>query len=292
MNFFSLFKKTFRVILSYAKHCFRREIIVNGYFKYDEKGCLKHNNFGDDINFPILEALTGGRINSLQKVGIHRIDHLLCIGSVLEYCNEHSIVWGSGAMWGNKQLGHHPKKVCAVRGPLTQQYLIKEGVDCPQIYGDPALLLPYIFRPLVEKRYRIGFIPHYVDYDLPHVKQFRENHPEILFIKFEGYASWQDVVIQINSCECIVSSSLHGLIVSDAYKIPNVRVIFSDKIKGGDFKYKDYMAGVGREYREPVNCRKEILLDEILEGLMSYDCINFNPQPLLDSFPYRKIPIE
>lgn len=133
----------------------------------------------------------------------------------------------------------------------------------------------------------MGFIPHYIDYNLPHVIRFREEHPEILFIKFEGYTSWQDVIEQINSCQSIVSSSLHGLIVSDAYRIPNVRIVLSDNIVGGDFKYKDYMAGVGREYNNPIDGRNNISLDVVNSELSFYKCINFNPQKLLNAFPYK-----
>ena len=55
-----------------------------------------------------------------------------------------------------------------------------------------------------------------------------------------------DVVRDISTCEAIVSSSLHGLIVADALEIPNVRVSFHGRLKGGDFKFEDYASGVGR----------------------------------------------
>lgn len=189
-------------------------------------------------------------------------------------------------MYGDRPLKSKPARVYAVRGPKTRDYLLNQGIDCPAVYGDPALLLPLIYTPKAVKKFRIGVIPHFVDYDLPHVVKFREKHPEVMFIRFQGYTSWQDVIEQINSCEAIVSSSLHGLIVADAYGIPNVRVKFSDSILGGDFKYEDYYGGVGREYVPALDCRESIDIEKALEKLKDFKPISFDAGNLLRAFPY------
>lgn len=264
--------------------------MLDGLIKFKD-GQIIHNNFGDDINIPLLTALTGKKVIHISQSKLLRITRFLCIGSIIEnFSNERSIIWGSGCIYGNKKIKTVPKKVYAVRGKLSRQVLLKQGVSCPEIYGDPALLLPYIYTPNAEKRYKYGFIPHVVDYDLPHVNEFREKHPEILFIRFRNYKSWQDVIEQINSCEFVISSSLHGLIISDAYGIPNARVVLSDQIIGGDFKFKDYCTGVCKGYLEPIDCRKEICLDRIINSLKTYQPIRFNPQSLLKAFPYKLLP--
>ena len=93
------------------------------------------------------------------------------IGSIIEsLANKESIIWGSGAMYGGeKVLYEKPKKVLAVRGPLTRKYLLSQGVDCPEVYGDPALLLPKIYNPLIEKKYKLGVIPHNIDFENEHL---------------------------------------------------------------------------------------------------------------------------
>lgn len=278
----SFIKKALYTIVCY----FRGDIILNSWTYY---GVLykANNNFGDDINVPIIKALTGKNVSVYNSVWTKK-QNLLCIGSVVEkYCNKNSIIWGSGAMHGDRKLKEKPLKVFAVRGPLTKKYLKEQGVDCPSIYGDPALLLPCIYRPEIVKKHKIGIIPHYLDYDLPHVESYRESHPDVLFIKLKDYSSWTDVIDQIVSCEYIISSSLHGLIVSDAYGVPNVRVKFSNLIDGGDFKYKDYMGGVNREYREPVDCQSDIDLKAILEEFTYYKPIDFNVDKLISAFPYK-----
>ena len=281
----------FEQLFGYIKYFFHPWIMLDGYIKFKD-GQIINNNLGDDINFPLLKALTGREVVYHSQSTLWRIPRLLCIGSIIEnFSSENTIIWGSGCIYGNKTIKEKPKKVHAVRGKLTRQVLLEQGIPCPEVYGDPALLLPYIYTPLSEKKYKYGFIPHYVDYNLPHVKDFREKHPEVLYIKFYDYKSWQDVIEQINSCEFIISSSLHGLIISDAYKIPNVHVSFSDLIVGGDFKYKDYFSGVGREYTTPLDCRNEISLNIIAKTLETYKFINYDPQTLLKAFPYKLLPI-
>lgn len=267
---------------------FSRNIAVNGFFAYDGSQ-LKNNNFGDDINIPILSRLTGKGVKTLKQLDRINVKHLLCIGSVIEICNSKSIIWGTGALYGDTSHPIHekPLRVCAVRGPLTRDYLLSQGVTCPQIYGDPALLLPLFYSPNVAKKYDIGIIPHYIDFSLPHVKKFREENDNIKFINLQNYNCWEDVIDQICSCKCILSSSLHGMIVSDAYKIPNVRVQFSDLITGGDFKFNDYCQGVGRTIYPAIDYRQEIDLD-IAKAIMSeYTPICFDPKELLRSFPYK-----
>lgn len=246
-------------------------------------------NFGDDLNVPLLEHLSGKKIRLYNTLFYRkRKENLLAIGSIVEnFCNKDSVIWGSGAMYGNRPLNHKPKKVLAVRGPLTKAYLEFQGIECPNVFGDPALLFPQIYTPHGKKKYKLGMIPHYRDFNLSHIRKFREDHPEVLFIQLQGYASWQDIIEQINSCEQIVSSSLHGMILSDAYGIPNVRMVCSDAIEGGDFKYKDYMGGVGREYRQPIDCRTSIDMDIITDELAQYKPVNYNPKKLLDTFPYK-----
>lgn len=278
----SFIKKVLYSIVCYV----RGDIVLNSWTYY---GVLykANNNFGDDINVPIIKALTGKNVSIYNSIWTNK-QNLLCIGSVVEkYCNKNSVIWGSGAMHGNRKLKGKPLKVFAVRGPLTEKYLKGQGVDCPPVYGDPALLLPCIYSPNMVKKYKIGIIPHYLDYDLPHVASFRENHSDILFIKLKDYSSWTDVIDQIVSCEYIISSSLHGLIVSDAFNVPNVRVKFSNRIDGGDFKYKDYMGGVNRKYREPIDCLSDINLDVVLKEFAYYKPIKFDVEHLITAFPYK-----
>jgi hypothetical protein len=73
------------------------------------------------------------------------------------------IVWGAGCI-SPGAIGEDPLKVYAVRGPLTRKELNDRGVECPKVYGDPALLFPKIYNPPRNIKYKYGLIPHYIDY--------------------------------------------------------------------------------------------------------------------------------
>ena len=70
---------------------------------------------------------------------------------------------------------------------------------------------------------------------------------------------WEKVVDYIYSCDIILSSSLHGIIIADAYNIPN---IWLDEfpLNEGHFKFKDYFLSQNRkyEYIKNINDYKDI----------------------------------
>ena len=60
--------------------------------------------------------------------------------------------------------------VVAVRGPLTRQRMLSLSIDCPPVYGDPALLVPLVHpRRSETTRRKLGIVPHYKDASLPAV---------------------------------------------------------------------------------------------------------------------------
>lgn len=63
------------------------------------------------------------------------------------------------------------------------------------------------------------------------------------------------IIESLLSCRRIASSSLHGLILADAYGIPSAWLMAEadkggSRPKGGEFKYYDYFASI-RKFREP-----------------------------------------
>ena len=124
-----------------------------------------------------------------------------------------------------------------MRGPLTRQNLLSQGHDVPKIYGDPALLLSRYYNPIVDKKYSYGIVSHYVDYD--NVCKLFSGIDDILIIDLMT-TNIEKTTRLFLKCDRILSSSLHGIIVSHAYQIPAVWIEFSDKLFGDGIKFQDY----------------------------------------------------
>ena len=272
---------------------FRKNILINGYFDW-HCGKLAPYNWGDDLNFFLFREICRKDIvcyNKLlfNKLGIYK-SNVLVIGSIIEaLSNRKSIIWGSGAISGKLSLSNkcRPQKVLAVRGPLTRKYLLDQGISCPEIYGDPALLVKYVYSPHVQKKYKVGIIPHYVDLSNQYINDFINKNPEdAKLINIQKYIHWHDFIDEINECECILSSSLHGIIISDTYNIPNVWVEFSKSVVGDGFKFRDYYASVGKSVSSPVQVVNKIKLDTFRPYLNQWEPIRIDLKNLIDCCPF------
>lgn len=257
---------------------------------------IRHFNLGDDLNYYLLKELSGNRIFAYNEFYHFRktVDNVMAIGSVIDWLgNDQSIVWGSGILIPpsvRTQIAHHYtiKEVVAVRGVKTREVLIQSGVSCPAVYGDPALLLPLIYKPEVKKvKGRIGFIPHYKDINNDNINRLvQEYNGNAILIKVQKYNTWQEVINQMLSCEFILSSSLHGLILADAYGVPNQWITFEEGLPGGTFKFEDYYSAVGKKaYSFMVNGATSIV--ELLKMKQMYQTIEFDPIPLLKACPFQ-----
>jgi pyruvyltransferase len=127
-------------------------------------------------------------------------------------------------------------------------------------------------------------IPHYVDKENTHLKKFK-NFPDIKVIDIE--APINTVVDQICSCTSVASSSLHGIIIADAYGVPSVYLKISDRVLGNGFKFRDYFASVGRSETEPLNVSEHTTIYDILDRV-SRNRIEIDLNALLDACPFYK----
>lgn len=161
----------------------------------------------------------------------------ICVGSIANKAKKDSLVLGSGIAWENINLNQYADWRL-VRGPYTRSAILKSGGKCDEIYGDPALLLP-LFCDESKKKYDVGIIPHYKEYNL-----IKQKYPNYKIINLNN-TDPLEVAKQISECRSTISSSLHGIIGSHAYNIPCAWVKFSDKIIGDDTKFKDYYMSIG-----------------------------------------------
>jgi pyruvyltransferase len=246
----------------------------------------KHRNNLGDILSPIIARHLGSKeVRRISKRNCRKFEHYFMIGSILQRCTSQTIIWGSGLISENARCSEIPKKVLAVRGPLTRKKLIEQGIECPEVYGDPALLLPEIYPdPNKVKKYKLGIIPHFKDKKDPWLKEQFSADAAIRIIDIQNKNPFK-VVDEMLSCEKIVSSSLHGLIIADAYRIPSVWVEFEHPFEDGHFKFQDYFMSVGRSVRGPVKFKEFNRLADILEVFETYE-IKIDVELLKKSFPF------
>ena len=243
------------------------ELKIVSWVDIKKNGLPSDRNWGDDINFLFLKHLFNKDIVHCKKCNE---TNYAMIGSILtpQFINNETIVWGSGMPRPQNILTKKPKKVCAVRGPLTRNFLLKAGVDCPEVYGDPSLLIPYYYYPVLEKKYEIGFIPHHSSLNSPVVKEFCKN-PGVHLIKTKGYKNWKTFIDEILSCKYIVSESLHGIIMAEAYGVPNLWVDVTLN-HCYDLKFHDFFLSLGCDRPASVKLTTKYTIEDALNDLSNY----------------------
>ena len=250
----------------------------------------RSNNFGDALNPWLIEKITGIYPQNIQYSKARKmlnwfagIEDYIVVGSILEYARKDSIVWGAGLMYRDSVLRFKPKRIMAVRGPLTQERLSEIGISCPKIYGDPALLLSRYYNPDISKTHQLGIIPHYVDKNHAFLTGLGKQ-PGIKIIDIEKPT--EQVIRDIMCCERIASSALHGIICADSYGIPSVWIKLSDKVAGEGFKFEDYFLSVGRKETLPLIIAKGITLEDVNNHFSDYS-VKIDLDELMRACPFK-----
>ncbi|MDE5446974.1 polysaccharide pyruvyl transferase family protein [Bradyrhizobium sp. CSA207] len=230
-------------------------------------------NFGDHLSLVVVDQC-------LRRSGYTLADEvpharrMLAIGSILHYARNGDVIWGSGLNGRpgqddlNRRVDH--LDVRAVRGPRTQEILRRRGLAVPDVFGDPALLLPQLFPGRFQRRPMRPwvFVPNLHDLSLV-------DHRSADVVTPLG--SWNRRIEAILAAELVLASSLHGIIVAEAFGIPARYVRLTDA--ESEFKYRDYYEGTGRfdvEFASSIEEGRE------MGGTAP---ASFNHQALMDAFP-------
>lgn len=210
-------------------------------------------NLGDVLAMPIVNFMLDKKGIKVDKE-VHGRKHLFTVGSGGLRSFQDATMWGTGIMfdfnqskkrnWWDKyyDANHRKLDLRAVRGPLTREVFMRLGHKCPEIYGDPGILMPIIYQPDFNvvnrgsKEYAI--IPQYTTEN-----EVRKYFTDDMVISMNSN-DYKSVIDQIVSCKKVYSSSLHGIILAEAYGVP--AVFFRGIHSNIDFKYKDYYASTGR----------------------------------------------
>ncbi|WP_341582335.1 polysaccharide pyruvyl transferase family protein [Marinobacter metalliresistant] len=241
-------------------------------------------NVGDQIN-PYLVSVISKRKPFNVKSQLLR--HTVGLGSMFHMANRKSVIWGTGIISDRRCFRNKTncQSVKAVRGHLTEEILIENGIIAPGsvVLGDPGLLMPMFYQPKSKKQYKIGIVPHYVDLNSPLIKEGEEG-----VVVIDVRQDPESFIDEISKCEFIVSSSMHGLILSDSYGIPNKWISFSDKITGGFFKYKDYYSTTSFPNESCIFISAIGDLRDLIDNIEKYATVKkylYDENELIQSFP-------
>lgn len=206
----------------------------------------KQSNFGDSIGPWVISAYSGRPAVNARFMKVPGRT-LVSVGSVIQMVKRpNADIWGSGLIRevNEKHLNDLTQlkgvRVHAVRGKLTHAQLTSQlGWDVPEVFGDPALLLPRVYSPTRGNAGSSGvsFVPHY-----SHRKWLGELSTDGVNV-VDVRNDLTTVIDQIAGSEICVSTSLHGLIIAQAYGVPWVWLNVTDEaLAGARFKFDDYFS--------------------------------------------------
>jgi pyruvyltransferase len=253
-------------------------------------------NFGDSVNKVFWSKMTEKNI-----IDNNKSKHYLTTGSIMELCNDNSVIFGTGFISNNSDLGGtlfksntNKKKasptVISVRGPKTRNKLLDMNINCPANYGDPLILFPCIYNKkkiIKNSKLIIGIIPHYVDFNNKNVntliRNLNNNNYNTKKINILVGEDYEDFLSKINDCDVIISSSLHGVIMGIVYNKKTIFIEFSKKVRGNKFKFNDFFESIDIKYKVK-NTYDVTILNNVIK--VNYSKLNATALKLLKICPF------
>ena len=198
-------------------------------------------------------------------------------------------IWGTGFIKYGMTKPFYRKKMhfAAIRGKLSlrcAEAILGEKIACS--LGDGGILSDQLLVRMPEKMYSCGIAAHYKEQNHPAFSDLASQIPNSILIDVKEDPL--EVIKKIAQCECIISSSLHALIVADSLGIPNIHLRVSDVMLGDGFKYDDYYSSYGVEHR----CWKyhpgmQTDINEIRKGYAITSAMtDFQKSEMLRAFPF------
>ncbi len=239
-------------------------------------------NFGDAINPLIVSHVSGRDVAWAEPQDAD----LFAIGSVMPFVRQAAnaserrpLVWGSGCLNAMRRDFVERATFAAVRGPLSAEWL---GLSVTR-FGDPALLMPDVLGAPVAADGKVRIVPHFKLLDQTR-RAARSLGDEVEVVDVRDDAL--DVVRRIAASRLVLSSSLHGLIVADAFGIPNLWLDPDGNHRSPRFKFYDYACAVGRGLSRPLDLADMAEAVRAKRHVLAYrDGVERARQDLLASFP-------
>jgi pyruvyltransferase len=255
-------------------------------------------SFADEMVPELISRMVGREVRVVNGFTVRDIGErcLFTLGSIIHSAIRYSrdpagkcVVWGSGAKSCRERIHHDfaGLDVRAVRGPLTRQCLLGlVGLDCPEIYGDPAILVAKYFPEFkpTQTRECLVIVQHNDEPYLISRPEIAKGF-DVLYCQRVNRMPWRRVVDEIVRSRFVISSSLHALIIAEAFGIP-ARWWYREDLPSASFegrmKYNDYYLSTGRncdDYAET--------LEEAADLGGKEPPVRIDRERLVDAFPFE-----
>ena len=214
---------------------------LHDFYWHDPNG---RGNFGDELSALLLSHFTQLPVE-WSSPGFADI---VCVGSILHHLPPGwpGVVAGSGLI-KDHSLDLRSATVLGVRGYETLRRL---NIQPRYVtIGDPALLASELVSA-DPGRFKLGIVPQWTDTKLwPREREraIRYGYADPILIDPRRHPNW--VLQLIGSCDKIVSSSLHGIIVADSFGVPRRaerHALMDTDPYETDFKWIDYGSSIGQ----------------------------------------------
>lgn len=240
-------------------------------------------NFGDLLSKYIVERISGKKVKWCHRRSLFKF---CAVGSLVsdKLLRYGGVFWGTGMHDSSVRKHFAPCYFTAVRGPLTRRSLLDAGYKCPDVYGDPALLMPLLYEKKVTKKYKLGIICHF-----QHKEKLKFSDDVLVIDISRDEKNLLSFIDEVCQCEKILSSSLHGIIISNAYGIP-AKYFYIDNINIGGERHKkfiDYFLSVQMPNQIPlcINPGTLITSDMKFDIDMTVD-LKIDLKKLMETFPF------
>jgi len=202
------------------------------------------SNFGDDLNVWLWDRLAPGLLDDDDRVAFVGIGTLLDTQKLPPENAQHTVIFGSGAGYGEPPKIDDSLTIYCVRGPKTAKAL---GISQDLVLTDGGILARRAFDfQNVPKTREFAYMPHvwrsyyggvgweavcrrlgfgYIDARWPVERVFRE----------------------IATTKTLLTEAMHGAIIGDAFRVPWIPARSHSSIP--PFKWHDWCESVGVEYQ-------------------------------------------
>lgn len=240
-------------------------------------------NLGDTIGPMIVEWLLERKNIDINKE-TKKDSPLLAVGSLCGMETEDVTIWGSGFHTMDFIVETFNRKNSkkldfrAVRGPVTRMIYKSMGYNPPEVYGDPGILMPFLYEGSVtEKKYDVSLIIHCGNKEYEKYKKIPNLH--FIDIKTDDYKFFIDELL---ASKRVISSALHGIILSETYGIPTTFFNSGDYIERAMMKYCDWYHSTNRkDFKIATTIEEAIAMEP--EPVPDFKEMQNN---LIEAFPY------